>query len=247
MQQDEWAIPSIKIRGRLNLWVLMVAIVFVAFGLVAAVRPRNAGGVGTAIVGACVVCLAYKRLSNVVSLRQAKGLATSRSRKLGLFLVSSAIATAVIAFSDLAFLIGRLGYGKTIDSIFAQNHSRVSDEPGHMLIGLGIGVSLTIGVASSLRRVFLSTYVTVFGHSRRWKMMRPVGLAILLGAVFGGELMRERYVHCQFMAEYHAGPQARIDVPNKAALHAWLSRWYERAALRPWLPVEPDRIPPELK
>ena len=34
---------------------------------------------------------------------------------------------------------------------------------------------------------------------------------------------------------------------KKAARHAWLSRWYGRAAIRPWLPVHPDRLPEALR
>lgn len=45
------------------------------------------------------------------------------------------------------------------------------------------------------------------------------------------------------MADYHAGPQALADGPEKAALHAWLKGWYERAAVRPWLPTHPVRVP----
>jgi hypothetical protein len=49
------------------------------------------------------------------------------------------------------------------------------------------------------------------------------------------------------MAECHGSPQVEIDVPNKTAFHAWLKRWYERATIRPWLPVHPDHIPPGLE
>lgn len=59
--------------------------------------------------------------------------------------------------------------------------------------------------------------------------------------------MRERYTFCRMMADYHAGPEARADGPKKAALHGWLRRWYKQAAIRPWLPIHPDRLPRNLE
>jgi hypothetical protein len=59
--------------------------------------------------------------------------------------------------------------------------------------------------------------------------------------------MRERYTFYRMTADYHAGPEARSDGPKEVALHAWLSRWYEWAAVRPWLPIHSARFPPRLK
>lgn len=82
---------------------------------------------------------------------------------------------------------------------------------------------------------------------RRWRRLWPVALAALVAGAMAADEMRERYSFCRMMAAYHASPKAQVDVPNKAALHAWLSRWYEQAATRPWLPIHPERVPPGLE
>jgi hypothetical protein len=73
-----------------------------------------------------------------------------------------------------------------------------------------------------------------------------VFVAALVALALGLEEMRERWSFCTMMAEYHGGPRAREDGPSKAAVHAWLKRWYDEAALRPWRPIHPDKVPSEL-
>jgi hypothetical protein len=147
-------------------------------------------------------------------------------------------------FSDFAFLIGYYGYLRFAYYTDVRSHWTPYRDPGYMATGVFIGVALALCVASSLRR----TFGGVESRSlRRWLNLWPVGLVILIGAAWGAMEIRERYSFCQQMAVYHAGPDARAEGVKKAALHAWLARWYERAAIRPWLPVHPDRVPPGLE
>ena len=54
--------------------------------------------------------------------------------------------------------------------------------------------------------------------------------------------MRERSSFCRMVAAYHADPRAWPASRQKAAVHAWLRPWNERVAVRPWLPIHPDRL-----
>ena len=208
---------------------------------------RSAPGAAIAIVGACISYLAYQRYSEAVSLRQTSGLTTSPSQKVGLFLGSVTMAGVVIGLSDIAFLTGYYGYLKVAYETVVMSHWTPYDDPGYMATGGIIGVILALCVASSLRRTVCSHKRTDSEHPRHWLKLWPVGLVMLMGTSLGAEQMRERYSFCRMMAEYHAGPEAKADGLEKAALHAWLKRWYERAAIRPWLPVHPRRVPPGLE
>jgi hypothetical protein len=224
----------------------MVAVAILAVCL-AATRAESAPGAAIAIIGTCVSYLAYKRYSDAMSLRLARGLTTSRSQKAGLLLASATIASAVIGLSDIAFLIGYYGYLKLAHETVVRSHWTPDRDPSYMATGMIIGVILALGVASSLRRTVCSQKRTESGHPRRWLKLWPVGLVILIGASWGAEEMRERYSFCRMMADYHAGPKAKADGLKNAALHAWLKQWYERAAIRPWLPIHPSRVPPGLE
>lgn len=227
-------------------WTLMVAVAIVAVSLAAA-RAESAPSAAIAIVGGCISYLAYKRYTEAVSLRRASGLTTSPSRKMGMFLASVTVAAVVIGLSDIGFLTGYYGFMKIAYNIVVMSHWTPYDDAGFMATGGMIGVVLALCVASSLRRTVCSHQRTEPGQPRRWLKLWPVGLVMLIGASLVAEEMRERYAFCRMMAEYHAGPEAKADGLKKAALHAWLKRWYERAAIRPWLPVHPRHLPPGLK
>jgi hypothetical protein len=116
------------------------------------------------------------------------------------------------------------------------------------LLGTGlavlIGVILSPCVAWSLRRKADSPERAKPTSARTWPALWPVGLVIVLGALLCAELARERYSFRRMMAEFHAEQEAQADSPDAAAVHAWLKRWFEYAAVRPWLPDEPTRISP---
>ena len=112
--------------------------------------------------------------------------------------------------------------------------------------GVVIGVMLALRVASCLRRTLLANQSVLSGRPTEGSRLWPVIVTLLILLVLGLENWREQWAFCTMMADYHAGPEARADGPKKAALHAWLKHWYEKAALRPWLPIDPDHIPPEL-
>lgn len=149
----------------------------------------------------------------------------------------------VIGSSDIAFLIGYFGLLKIADKTVTSSHWTPYNDPVFMATGVATGGILALCVASSLRRTIDREKSRC---SQWWRNLWPIGLAILLGTILGAEEMRERYRFCRMMANYHAGPQAQADVPGKAKLHAWLRRWYERASIRPWLPIHPTSIPPNL-
>jgi hypothetical protein len=109
-----------------------------------------------------------------------------------------------------------------------------------MATGGVIGITLALWVASCLSR---NVWRASEGR-RRWAALAPVAVVILLALALGLEEMRQRSRFCTMMAAYHAGPMALADGPGKAVLHEWLRRWYEKVALRPWLSIHPDRIPP---
>jgi hypothetical protein len=232
-------------RVRFKAWTLLVAVGIVAVSLAAA-RVESAPGAGIAIIGSCISYLAYKRYSEAVALRRSGGLTTSRLQKAVLLLASATAAATVIGLSDIGFLAGYYGYLKVIDETVWMSHWTPYNDAKFMGTGVVIGVMLALGVASSLRRTLLADDRAVSGRPRRWLKLWPIMVTVLILLALGLENWRERWQFCAMMADYHAGPEARADGPKKAALHAWLKRWYEKAAVRPWLPIDPDHIPPEL-
>ena len=106
---------------RFKAWTLLVAVAIVAVSLAAA-RVESAPGAGIAIIGSCISFLAYKRYSEPVALRRAKGLTTSRSRKSILLLGSATIAATVIGFADIGFLASYYGYLKVINETVLMSH-----------------------------------------------------------------------------------------------------------------------------
>jgi|GEM_PF-3232584 len=230
-----------------NLWTLMAAVAIAAVTLAAA-RTENAPSAGIAIVLACISSLAYKKYSEAISLRQASGLTTSPLQKSGTLLTSGIVAAVVIGLSDIAFLTGYYGYLRGADKIIVASHMTPSVTPRFMVIGSIIGITLALCVASTLRRAVYMNDRPKSRHPRQWlKLWWPVGLTIVIGVLSFADYMWERYSFCRMMAEYHGGPKAKAVGLGNPALHAWLKQWYERAAIRPWLPVHPDRVPPGLE
>jgi hypothetical protein len=222
---------------------IMVAVAILAL-LLAAVRVECAPGSGIAIVVSCIGYLAYKRYSEAVATRLAGGATISRSRKAGLVLSSITLAATIIGLSDFAFLAGYYGFLKVAYEAVVMSHWTPYDDPNYIGIGVVIGVPLALCVASSLRHLVWSPEATRTAF--RWLKLWPVALTVCVGSLLVAEKLRERYWFCRMMADYHAGTEARADYPNRAELHDWLKRWYEQAAIRPWLPVHPDRVPKNL-
>jgi hypothetical protein len=158
VQQDEWAIPSIKIRKGFNLWSLMVVIAIAAVCFASA-RLKSAQSAAIAIIGSCVVCLASRRYTNVLSLRRAKGLTVGRLRRAASFLVSLAVAAGVIGISDFAFVIGFFG-SKVIFNLFAGTDHWSFYADDDRVIRIGIGLMLALGASSCIRRFVLSVKQT---------------------------------------------------------------------------------------
>ncbi len=227
-------------------WCLMAVVAVVAV-CAAATRPKSARSAAVAIVGTCVLVLAHKGYTEAVARRLADGAAISRSQRASLALASATLAAAVLGLADLAFLAGYFGFLRLAYQTVVMSHWTPYDDPGYQVTGVVIGVGLALSVASSLRHT-----VWPFGASKmprrwRWRWLWPVALAALVAGALAADEMRERYTFCRMMAEYHAGTEARADGPKKAAVHDWLRRWYERAAIRPWLPIHPNRLPPGLE
>lgn len=230
-----------RLDARLRLGALMGTVAVGAVSL-AAIRVDSAPVAGMAIIGSCVVLLASRRYSEVAALRDATGSRPgpwTRGRQL---LGAATIASIVIGISDLAFLVGYHGFLKVADETNRMNHWTPYYDPIYMATGALIGTGLAVWVGSCLRQFFWTGPTS----PRRWRVLWPVALVAIHALALGMEEMRQRWEFCTMMAAYHAGPEAQKDGPEKAALHNWLSRWYEKAALRPWLPIHPDRIPPEL-
>jgi hypothetical protein len=226
--------------------MLMVAVAIVAVTL-AAVRVESAPSAAIAIFGFCVSYLAYTRYAEAVSLRRTSGLPTSPVQKARMLFASVIIAMVIIGLSDIAFLIGYYGFLRIAFEMVVRSHWTPYDDIDYMATGGIIGLILALCVASSLRRTLCSHQRTESRQPRRWLKLWPVGLVILLGASWGAAEVLKRYSYCHWMANYHAGAEAEADTLKKAAVHAWLKRWYQRAAIRPWLPFDPERVPPALE
>ncbi len=228
----------------LRTWSLMAAVAVVGVCLAAA-HPQSAPSAAIAIVGGCVTALACRRYDQAVNLREARGSMPGRWHRVALALASAGLAVLIIGSSDLAFLAGYFGFMRLAYHTVVMSHWSPYDDPGFMGLATVIGLFLTLPVASSLRAALWPPGgPSVTGRRlTRW----PFALAACVGCLLIADEMRERCSFCRFMAAYHAGPMARADGPKKAALHEWLRDWYERALIRPWLPLHPDRLPPGLE
>jgi Ni/Fe-hydrogenase subunit HybB-like protein len=231
---------------RLKAWVVMVAIAIVAICCAVVTHVEGALGNAIAIVVSCAACLTYKRYSELLAVRRASGLTTSRSEKRRLFVKSAAISLVVIGLSDAAFLAGYYGFLKFADAIVSESHWSPYIDPAYMLAAAIVGGSLALRVASSLRSTLWQSQGNSLLGSRGWLKLLPVLVALFIFITLGAVEMRERWKFCTMMARYHGGPQALADGQKKAALHAWLKRWYEEASVRPWRPIHPDVVPRSL-
>jgi hypothetical protein len=219
-----------------------MAAVAIAAVLVVAARFEANPIAGAAIIGACILCLTFRQRRDALVQRQARGLTTSRKQKAFLILSSMSLAVAIIGVSDLAFLTGYYGFMRIIN-LHLWSHWTPYRDPGYMAIGAAIGLIVALRVASILRRKVSSCERSQEGHSNESVKLWPVGLVALVGTLLVAEKLYERYSYCRWMADSHARPEAWGHDLNEAALHAWLNRWYERAAIRPWLPIHPDSVP----
>jgi hypothetical protein len=227
-------------------WSLMVAVAIVAVCCAAAVHVEMAPRYAIAMVMSSAAFLSRRRYSEALALRRASGLTTSWRQKLPLIVASTTIAVLVIGLSDMAFLSAYYGFLKLANELILCSHWSPYDDPIYMGTGVIIGLSLALGVATSLRRTIWPHERASPGLTRGWQKLWPVFVAALVALALGLEEVRERWSFCTMMAEYHGGPRAREDGPSKTAVHAWLKRWYDEAALRPWRAIHPDKVPSEL-
>jgi hypothetical protein len=218
----------------------MVAVAIVAVSLAAA-RAESAPIAGITIVGSCVCYLAYKRYSEVVALRVARGLMTNGPQKVTLLLSSVIVAAVIIGLSDVAFLAGYYGYLRVADKTVRMSHWTPYHDPGYMSTGVIIGVILALCVASSLRHTIWPLERAESRHPRRWIKLWPVVVAALIALALGADEMRERREFCAMMVDYHADRERAASDAKSASLHAGLKRWYRYTMWRPWLPVHPER------
>jgi hypothetical protein len=230
---------------RLRTWLLMVCVAVVAVS-VAVARIDSVRTAAFAIIGSSVFLLAHKNYSEAVVVRRANGWSTSRSKKAGLILASTTIAVGVIGLSDIAFLVGYYDYLHVADQRIRMSHYSPSSDPDHLLLGGAIGTILAFCVGSSLRRILWPDRRAVPGCLRRCLTLWPVLVTVLVALSLGLDEMQERSRFCTMMAKYHAESEARAESLEKAASHAWLKRWFEEAAVRPWLPIHRDHVPPGL-
>ena len=170
-----------RLGAGLKVWTLMVAVAITAV-FFAETRAESAPGAAIAIVGACIACLASRRYSEAVALRQASGLTTSPLQKTGMLLASVAIATVVIGLSVIAFLIGYYGYLKIAFETTVWSHWTPYNDPGSMVTGGMIGMIFALWVAASLRRIVCKFERTKSGQPGRWLKLWSVGLVVLIGA-----------------------------------------------------------------
>jgi hypothetical protein len=231
---------------RLKAWSLMVGVAIVAVCCAAKVHVESAPGYAIALIASSTAFLAHNTYADALGQRRARGLATSRPQNAALLLASSMIALLVIGLSDMAFIAGYYGFLKVVSEVVVESHWTSYYDPVYMVTGVVIGVILALGVASSLRRTIWPFERVVQTRPHWWLALWPVVVAALVALALGLEELRERWEFCTMMAHYHTGPLARADGPEKAAFHAWLKRWYEEAALRPWRPIHPDQLPPGL-
>jgi hypothetical protein len=136
---------------------LMVVVAAVAVVL-AAIRMGAVLGIGIGAILSCVLLLAYKRTSDTMIQRRAKGLPMSPRQRRRIFLASTAISAVIIVFSDIAFLIGYYGYvqWRAYDSVWPRPWEWFRDRRDiyhreFWLEGVGYGLTLALAVASVLR------------------------------------------------------------------------------------------------
>jgi hypothetical protein len=222
---------------------LMVAVAIAAVDLAAPVDVAHVAMIGT--IAACIAYLAYNRYSEAVSRNRTRGVRMGSAQKAGVLLSSITLAMVVVGLSDLAFLIGYYGFLNGANATVRMSHWSPYIDPAYIATGGVFGSALALWVAWCLRRAVYEHDRTEPWRTRRWlKLLWPVLLVIVVGAVSVGHDVWERYWICMRMADYHdTWPMA--EGPRGAAAHAWLKQWYKDTAIRPWLPVHPEHVPPE--
>ena len=223
-------------RSIFSLRFLLISVGFAAL-LMAANRTRSIA----AIMGACTVCLAYIRTSDILASRRAEEIATSRWQRSVIMLTSAAIAVAIVGFADLAFVLGYFGYLRFL----AEIHIRSKQTPfaDISLMGLAIGFVMALVIASRLKGFLWTIGSTPRRDRPRWSTLWPLASIVAVGLWLGAVLMRERVEFCRKMVAYHAGRERVARRAKSASRHANLKEWYKHTMWRPWLPVAPVTPP----
>ena len=224
-----------------------MAVVAIVAAVFAAARAGGPQGVGIVIILICIGCLSYARYSLAVSQMAANGLTTGSWRKTRILSTSVFAAMAIIVSSDLAFICVLQAYRGVTSSLMAESHWTPRNDPVIAAPGVILGALLALRVARCLIEVMGVASFRRPRSARGRVALWAIGVSMLIGGLWIGRQAWERYSFCRMMTEYHARAQVEAEDWKKAARHAWLSRWYGRAAIRPWLPVHPDRLPEALR
>jgi hypothetical protein len=155
-----------RISGFKSWWLL--AIVAVVAVSLAATRVESAPGAGIAIVGSSIGYLAYKAFLKALALRRARAMETSRSRRAGLFLLSTLKAVVIIGLSDAMFLAGFYGYMKVVNQVVLRSHWRSNLDPGCLRTATALGLFLALYTASRLGSAIWPEMGATSKTSRRW-------------------------------------------------------------------------------
>lgn len=205
-------------------------------------RAGGAPGAGAALVAWCMATLAFWTHRDHPNRARSNERGPSGRRKLAMAVQSAVFGAAVVGLSDLAFMLAFHGYARVVDQVFVRGHHGFSETPLNRAVGTVLGTALALRIATDLSRSFGPKRKP---GERRRSDLKIVALTLLVAATWGAGELRARYRFCRRMAESPAAPRRWPDTARDPAVHAWLARWYEHAAPRPWLPIHPDHTNPE--
>jgi hypothetical protein len=157
----------------------MMAATAIAAAVSSAVFSQDAISAGLSLIGTCILVLACKRTSDVVTLRAQHGLTTDGREKARLFLASSAVAAAIVLPSDLAFLAGFKAW-MYLPSLQIFGPWRDLEDVAYATVP---GTVLAVLTASGLRRALWPLGLTASERRRRLFAWSPGVLAACAAAL----------------------------------------------------------------
>lgn len=208
---------------------------------------------GLILIGASTAGVAAIRAAGSIHRRPTDGEPMTARLRATIILQSVGVAALIVGLADLAFLLGYAflaGGAPLFLSPPAARHRYLVPE------GVMAGGFAGLAVCYLSRRAFRSS------APNRYRMIRRLVPFAFVSLLLGANLTLRRI-------EYRLGQAAQHDVlasldggessvsarapmppgyrprPEMAAYHVRMRRKWERAAARPWLPVDPDPLPPE--
>jgi len=208
---------------------------------------------GLSIIVASAVGVAAIRTAESINRSRADGEPVTARLRATIILESGGVAALIVGLADLSFLLayGFLAGGTPLFSFPPAARHRYLVPEGVMAGGFA-----GLAVCYLSRRAFWRSAPSR-GRNIRWLVPFAV-VSLLLGAnltLRRIESRLEQAAQHDVLASLDGGessvpaaapmPPGYRPRPEMAAYHVQMRRKWERAAARPWLPVEPDPPPPE--